>query len=101
MLTTIEAIKILHLPSGFSNQEIENAYLKMIRRFPPEVFPEKATMIRKAYNALMLTDEYLYELLNESDGDCDNKSNDNSSSNRDDNDCYVENDLSFLTPYLP
>ncbi|MBF0363577.1 MAG: hypothetical protein HQK49_21330 [Oligoflexia bacterium] len=91
MITTIEALNILSLPSKSSTssssdkefyQQVENAYQKMIRRYPPEVFPERALLIRKAHDALMFTEEHLREILNLSLN------------------CKNEVDLSFLSPYL-
>ena len=78
MLTTIDALNILNLgPDTPSYKKIEAAYMKMIQRYPPEVFPQKATNIRKAYDTLILSDEHIYELLINED-----------------------KDLSFLTPYF-
>lgn len=98
MLTTIQAQKILNIPKhspSTPSQEIENAYLKMMRRYPPEVFPQKATVIRKAYDVLMLTDEYVHELLNKVEFAIEGNSSGNNGNNGSN-----ENDLSFLKPYF-
>lgn len=90
MLTTIESLRILNLSSLDNNlvnnidnkitsTDVENAYLKMIKRYPPEIFPQKVTKIRKAYNTLIINDEYMNELFFSEE---------------------INSDLTFLLPYL-
>lgn len=46
-----EARKVLEIKSDFEN-ELELSFLKMIKRYPPEFFPEKSLKIRKAFYTL-------------------------------------------------
>ncbi|MBF0312630.1 MAG: hypothetical protein HQK50_06195 [Oligoflexia bacterium] len=58
MLTQEDACKILRVSAGEAHDKIESAYLKMMKRYPPEFFPEKSLAIRQAYNFLVGDDEF-------------------------------------------
>lgn len=48
-----EALKILRLQDGDLNeQSINKAYQRLIRRYPPESFPQKFGSVKAAYDAL-------------------------------------------------
>ncbi|MDR2174413.1 MAG: J domain-containing protein [Synergistaceae bacterium] len=57
------AYEILRVSRGASPEEVRAAYVKLVRRYPPEHFPEKFTVLRKAYAKLCLGDDYLQGLL--------------------------------------
>ncbi|MBF0311932.1 MAG: hypothetical protein HQK52_00860 [Oligoflexia bacterium] len=57
------ALKILRCECHNSDADIEQAYQKMVKRYPPEFFPEKFIEIRKAYNLLIANDDFWKELL--------------------------------------
>ena len=50
MLT--QALKTLGVPRGSSIEEIRKAYLKLVRRYPPEHFEDKFREIQFAYDQL-------------------------------------------------
>jgi hypothetical protein len=77
-----EALKILGLSEENSEDNIlqKQALMKMLRRYPPEQFPEKAEKIRKAFSLLQQKDDYWIDFF-----------------------CHpnaFQGDLTFLLPYL-
>jgi len=82
LMTKNEALKILGiLEENVSNDTVQKeAFLKMLRRYPPEQFPEKAEKIRLAFELLQQKEEYWNEFFRYSS--------------------KLTNDLSFLAPYL-
>jgi hypothetical protein len=57
-VNTHEALSILKIIKKEGIEEVEAAYLKMIKRFPPEHFPEKSILIKNAYNVLVGNRDY-------------------------------------------
>ena len=47
-----KALALLNLPSSASREEIERAYQRLVRRYPPEFHPEKFRAIDEAYRFL-------------------------------------------------
>lgn len=58
----LSAYKTLRIPQGSSNEEIRAAYVRMVRRYPPENFPDRFRQIKEAYDHLSLAESYLDEL---------------------------------------
>ena len=52
MLTREEALKILNLSSDATEEEIEKAYPRMVRRYPPEFHPDRFRQIDESYRTL-------------------------------------------------
>ncbi|MBF0208536.1 MAG: hypothetical protein HQK53_16795 [Oligoflexia bacterium] len=64
MLTKEDAIKLLRTNTEIiDHDELLRVYLKMMRRYPPEVFPEKAMQIREAYQVLAAGDDFWKEFI--------------------------------------
>jgi hypothetical protein len=59
------AFKTLKIPNNSTIEDIRKAYVKLVRRFPPEHFPDKFKRIKNAYELLVLNeslvDEYLHK----------------------------------------
>jgi len=51
-MTRENALTILNLSSSASREEIDQAYHRLIRRYPPEFHPEKFRAIDEAYRFL-------------------------------------------------
>jgi curved DNA-binding protein CbpA len=51
-MTREKALTVLNLPSSAGREEIEQAYHRLIRRYPPEFHPEKFRTIDEAYRFL-------------------------------------------------
>lgn len=51
-MTKEKAIGILNLQSSASREEIEQAYKRLVRRYPPEFHPDKFRQIDEAYQFL-------------------------------------------------
>ncbi|MBL6991643.1 MAG: hypothetical protein ISR65_17815 [Bacteriovoracaceae bacterium] len=64
-MDTKKALKVLRLQnkSEISDNDIESAFKKMLKRYPPEVFAEKSLEIRQAYALLSNSDEYWSEFI--------------------------------------
>ncbi len=58
------ALKILRVEKRASPEALREAYVKMVRRYPPEHFPEKFAAVKRAYQQLRADDAVLEELLN-------------------------------------
>ena len=65
------AYSLLRIAKNASPEDVRNAYVRLVRRYPPEHFPEKFAKLREAYLQLTLGDDFLNEILkrvNRSDG---------------------------------
>ena len=58
-----EAFTILNLPETAGPEEIEQAYRRLVRRYPPEFHPEKFRQIDEAYTFLGSLPHRLERLL--------------------------------------
>ena len=58
------ALKILRVEKGASPEALREAYVKMVRRYPPEHFPEKFAAVKRAYSRLCADDDILDEYMN-------------------------------------
>jgi hypothetical protein len=52
MLTREEALKNLNLTPEAPKEEIEKAYQRMVRRYPPEFHPDRFRQIDESYRSL-------------------------------------------------
>jgi hypothetical protein len=57
------AYEILKIPRDASPEDVRAAYVKLVRRYPPERFPERFSAFRGAYGRACLCDDYLQSLL--------------------------------------
>ncbi len=62
-MTREEALTQLNLPPSSGKEEIEQAYQRMVRRYPPEFQPEKFRQIDEAYRFLTSLPFLLEKLL--------------------------------------
>lgn len=62
-MTREEALSNLNLPPGAGREEIEKAYQRMVRRYPPEFHPEKFRQIDESYRMLTSLPFLLERLL--------------------------------------
>ena len=51
-MTRDEALKTLNLPASPSKANMEDAYRRLVRRYPPEFHPEKFREVDEAYRFL-------------------------------------------------
>jgi hypothetical protein len=65
MLTYREAMETLRLSqdTAASDEDIEKAFRKLRRRYPPEQFPEKFQRVRESYSLLKQSDDYWRSLI--------------------------------------
>ncbi len=56
-----ESYAILGLEPGASREEITRAYRKLVRRYPPELNPERFARIRRAHEFLTSLDQRMAE----------------------------------------
>ena len=63
-----EALSRLNLPPTAGKEEIEQAYQRMVRRYPPEFQPEKFRQIDEAYRSLTSLAFLLEKLLSPASG---------------------------------
>lgn len=52
----------LHLASDADTATIRAAYVRMVRRYPPEHFPEQFAEIQAAWQALSLTEDFIQQM---------------------------------------
>ena len=52
------AYRTLKVKRNASPEEVRNAYVRLVRRYPPEHFPERFSAIQSAYRMLCLDDEF-------------------------------------------
>jgi hypothetical protein len=57
------AYEILKISRDATPEEARAAYVKLIRRYPPEHFPERVASLRNAYGKVCLDDEFLASLF--------------------------------------
>jgi hypothetical protein len=57
------AYEILHVPRDADPEEVRRAYVRLVRRYPPEHFPEKFASLRRAYQQLTLDDDFIEEIF--------------------------------------
>ncbi|MDR1482795.1 MAG: hypothetical protein LBI74_09230 [Synergistaceae bacterium] len=57
------AYEILRISRDATPEETRAAYVRLVRRYPPERFPERFAALRNAYGKLCLDDEYLQNIL--------------------------------------
>ena len=55
------AYRILRVPRDASPEAVRKAYVTLVRRYPPEHFPEKCASLRQAYQQLTLDDYFIEE----------------------------------------
>jgi hypothetical protein len=56
-----QARKTLKTARDAGPEEVREAYVRLVRRYPPEHFPEKFVDIRRAYQQLTLDDDFIEE----------------------------------------
>lgn len=98
MLNYQMAIKLLRPVNKESPtlKDIENAYVKMIQRYPSTLFPDKFREIRKAYEFLTNSDDFWKETIESEHPDVSFLANDLMSSDLT-NSSLLESDQEFLT----
>jgi curved DNA-binding protein CbpA len=57
------AYEILKVGRNSTPDEVRRAYVRLVRRYPPERFPEKFASFRKAYQQLTLDEDFLQDLF--------------------------------------
>jgi len=62
-MTREEALNHLNLAPSAGKEEIEQAYQRMVRRYPPEFQPEKFRQVDEAYRSLVSLSFLLEKLL--------------------------------------
>lgn len=67
-MTREEALKELNLAETAASGEIEQAYLRLVRRYPPEFNPEKFRKVDEAYRFLNSLPDMIEQLLSPSAG---------------------------------
>jgi curved DNA-binding protein CbpA len=61
-MTRKDALAVLHLPDSATREDLDQAYQRLVKRYPPEFNPEKFRQIDEAYNFLTSL-PYLLERL--------------------------------------
>lgn len=56
------ARSLLRVDKNASPDEVRKAYVRLVRRYPPEHFPEKFAELRNAYRKLTISNEFLEEI---------------------------------------
>ena len=67
-MTRGEALKELNLANEAAGEEIERAYLRLVRRYPPEFQPERFQKVDEAYRFLTSLPDMIEQLLSPSAG---------------------------------
>ncbi|MDR3230005.1 MAG: hypothetical protein LBT65_01075 [Synergistaceae bacterium] len=57
------AWKTLKVDRDADPETVRQAYVRLVRRYPPEHFPEKFAAIRRAYQQLTLDDDFIEEIF--------------------------------------
>jgi curved DNA-binding protein CbpA len=57
------AYETLKVGRNTTPDEVRRAYVRLVRRYPPEHFPEKFAAFRKAYQQLLLGEDFLQDLF--------------------------------------
>ena len=60
-----KACKLLRVAPDATPDEVRKAYVKMVRRYPPEHFPDKFMQLRKAQEQLGLEKEWVSEWVSD------------------------------------
>jgi len=60
-----KACKTLRVAPDATPDEVRKSYVKMVRRYPPEHFPDRFMQLRKAQEQLGLTEDWLSEWIRE------------------------------------
>ncbi len=68
-MTREEALKNLNLDIEADAQQIEKAYVRLIRRYPPEFHPERFRVIDESYRILTSLSYRLEKILKETEGE--------------------------------
>ena len=67
-MTREEALAQLNLSPSAGKEDIEQAYQRMVRRYPPEFQPDKFRQVDEAYRSLVSLAFLLEKLLSPADG---------------------------------
>jgi curved DNA-binding protein CbpA len=51
-MTRQDALAVLHLPDSATREDLDRAYQRLVRRYPPEFHPEKFRQLDEAYRFL-------------------------------------------------
>ena len=62
-MTRKQALTVLHLGAEATDADVEKAYLRLVRRFPPEFHPDRFRQIDEAYRFLTSWSYRLERLL--------------------------------------
>lgn len=62
-MTREESFAVLNLPASATKEEVEQAYQRLVRRYPPEFQPEKFRQIDDAYRFLTSLPSMIERLL--------------------------------------
>ena len=62
-MTREESLAVFNLPASATKEEIEQAYQRLVRRYPPEFQPEKFRQIDDAYRFLTSLPSMIERLL--------------------------------------
>ena len=57
------AYDLLRVEKNASPETVRKAYVRLVRRYPPEHFPEKFATLREAYQQLTLDDDFLTSVI--------------------------------------
>ncbi len=68
-MTREEALKNLNLDADADAQQMEKAYVRLIRRYPPEFHPDRFRAIDESYRTLTSLPYRLEKMLVEAQGD--------------------------------
>jgi curved DNA-binding protein CbpA len=66
------AYEMLRIPRDATPEEARAAYVRLVRRYPPERFPERFAAFRDAYQKVCLNDDYLDYVLQTGTNEVDN-----------------------------
>jgi hypothetical protein len=58
------AYEIMRVPRDAGPEAVRQAYIRLVRRYPPEHFPEKFASIRRAYQQLTISEDFIQEVFN-------------------------------------
>ncbi|MDR1621257.1 MAG: hypothetical protein LBS00_02655 [Synergistaceae bacterium] len=61
---------LLRVPRDVGPEEVRQAYVRLVRRYPPEHFPEKFASVRRAYQQLILGEDFIQEVFDRIKDDC-------------------------------
>ena len=67
-MTRLDALNELNLPEKAGDEEMEQAYRRLVRRYPPEFNPERFQKIDEAYRFLTSLPDMIERLLSPSVG---------------------------------